>query len=349
MHHYLGIDLHKRSSTWVLLDADRTVRQKRTVPCTPEAVRTAAASLPAPPSEVSVAVEPVCGWRWFTGVLMDAGFDVHIANPAKTRLIAESRMKHDTLDARLLAELLRSGFLPESYRVPDDIHALRSLTRERGFLAHVRVNVLCRLHGIIGRRGLHLTEHRPDSAPGRRELAESGDPELVEMLRLLHELDAHLAPLTARVRSLASSLPVPTLLMTMPGVGPITALTVYAEVADFGRFPSAEKLAAYAGLVPSQRSSGSRVRGGHITKLGSAHLRTAIIEAAFRIRERDERLHAQYLRLVPVCGARRARVALARKMLVILWHMVQSGRPYADPLPSARTPKRDDLVCSLAH
>ena len=347
--HYLGIDLHKRSSTWVLLDHERKTRLKRTVTCTPEQVRAAVKMLPVEPTSVQVAIEPVCGWRWFTGILIESGMDVRIANPAKTRLIAESRLKHDALDALMLAELLRSGFLPESYRAPEDIARLRSIFRERAFLVHMRVNVLCRLHGLIGRRGLHLTMHNPARVAGRAEIQESGDPELIEMLCLIDELDAHVKPLTAQIGQLARSLPIPKLLMTMPGVGTITALAIYAEVGDFSRFLGAEKLTAYAGLVPSQRSSGQRVRGGHITKMGSEFLRTSVIEAAFRIRAcSDERLWSFYTRLVPTCGARRARVALARKMLLILWHMVKRNTPYL-PLLSDSAPKRADLVSSLAH
>jgi transposase len=333
----------------VLLDSERKVLLKQSVACLPQHVTAAVKRLPVAPDAVRVAIEPVLGWRWFTGLLIEAGMDVHIANPIKTRLIAESRLKHDTLDALMLAELLKSGFFAESYRAPDDIVRLRSLVRERKYLVHLRINVLCRMHGVIGRRGLHLTLHNPTRVAGRKEVEASGDAELIEMLRLVEELEAHIKPLDARIGQFARSLQVPKLLMTMPGVGSITALAVYAEVADFSRFPAAEKLAAYAGLVPSQRSSGTHVRHGHITKMGTEFLRTAMIEAAFRIRPTsDERLYGFYQRLVPSCGARRARVALARKMLTIFWFMVTRNAPYA-PLSSESTPKRDDLVCSLAH
>lgn len=111
---YLGVDLHKASSTWVLLDRERSVRLKKTVPNTPQHVEAGIASLPFDPSSIEVAVEPVCAWRWFSDTLGKHGMQVHIANPLKTRLIAESRMKHDTLDALMLAELLKSGYLPEA-------------------------------------------------------------------------------------------------------------------------------------------------------------------------------------------------------------------------------------------
>jgi transposase len=148
---YLGIDLHKASSTWVLLDPDRKVLKKPIVPCSPPFVKAAVRSLPIDPTLISAAVEPVCGWRWFAALLEEHGIDVHVGNPLKTRLIAESRLKHDALDARMLAELLRSGFLPESYRAPDDIRLIRELVRERTFLMFVRTSVKNRLHGVLRR------------------------------------------------------------------------------------------------------------------------------------------------------------------------------------------------------
>jgi hypothetical protein len=116
---YLGIDLHKTSSTWVLLDRDRTVRLKKTVPCTPQDLQAGINSLPIDPASIEAVVEPVCAWRWFSDTLERHGIRVHVANPLRTRLIAESRLKHDTLDARMLAELLKSGFLPAEVKLAD--------------------------------------------------------------------------------------------------------------------------------------------------------------------------------------------------------------------------------------
>ena len=345
---YLGIDLHKKSSTWVLLNNARQVLLKRTVPCTPAEVAAALRALPVPADRIKAVVEPVLAWRWFSGMLMEAGIDVRIANPLKTRLIAESKMKHDILDAHTLAELVRADFLPEAYRAPDDIAHLRSLVRERKFLAHMRINVLCRLHGLIGSIGRHAFPHNPMRVPGQRQIRESGCGELNEMLDLIKEIDNHIKPLNQRIAKLARTLPVPKLLLTMPGVGAFTALTVYAEVGDFSRFPSAEQLAAYAGLVPSQRSSAQHVRTGHITRMGSRILRSALVEAAFAIRPKSAHLHQFYERLAATRGSKRARVALARKMLTIMWHMVATNTAYIAP-SSDSVPKRVELVTRLAH
>ena len=118
----------------------------------------------------------------------------------------------------------------------------------------------------------------------------------------------------------------------MPGVGTITALTVIAEVGDFSRFEKAEKLASFAGLVPKQRSSGEKVRLGGITHLGSKYLRTAMVETAMRIRPGYAPELQNFVDTVKIGSSpKRARVALARKMLTIMWMMIRKNVEY-DPL-----------------
>lgn len=325
---YLGIDLHKRSSVWVLIDAARKEIARHTVPCTPDAVTRALSLLPSD-GTVSAAIEPVSGWRWYTTLLERAGIDVHVANPLKTRLIADSKLKYDTVDARTLAELLRADFLPESYKAPPDIAELRELMRERLYLVYARTSAKNRIHGIVSRR-----------LPGEALTT----PEYASLIDLVKELTLLIKPVDAKVKTIASRHPVASLLMTMPTVGPVTSLTIVAEVGDFGRFSTPRHLASYAGLAPSERSSGTSTRRGHITKIGSRFLRAAIVEAAFRVRpHHDPQLVSFLERLIPVCGKKRARVALGRKMLTIMWHMVKRNTPYhsASPLGSV---KRADLA-----
>ena len=119
----------------------------------------------------------------------------------------------------------------------------------------------------------------------------------------------------------------------------------FAEVDDFSRFSNGKKLASFAGLIPRQRSSGEVIRYGAITHAGSAPLRTALVETAMRIRESNApELFAFVKRLTPLCGAKKARVALARKLLVIMWKMVTTNTLYNPKiLSSSRTTNVSDL------
>ena len=125
----LGIDLHKKSSVWVLIDDERTVLWKGDVASHPDDINRTIKKLSIPPATIRAAIEPVTGWRWVVAQLRDAGMDVHIANPQKVRLIAQSDQKHDKGDALMLAELLRSGYFPEAHRASDEMYYLRSILR----------------------------------------------------------------------------------------------------------------------------------------------------------------------------------------------------------------------------
>jgi transposase len=118
------------------------------------------------------------------------------------------------------------------------------------------------------------------------------------------------------------------LLETIPGVGPILALTILAEIGDVERFHSAKHLSSYAGLVPSTRQSGETARHGHITKQGSAWLRWALVEAAIHASMRPGPLKNQYMKLKRRKGGKIARVAIARKLATYIYHMLKEGKDF---------------------
>jgi len=329
--YFLGIDLHKRSSVWVLLDASKTIVQTESIVCTKQAVEEGLNKFNVDWHSVKAAIEPVCGWRWVANHLRREGLDVRIVNPFKTRLIAENRLKHDKIDATILAELLRADFLPESYWAPDEVCRLRELVRHRAYLVRLRTSVKNRIHGTFGRNG----EGEEIVNPLRKSNSKKVEPLLTEELRnlfsLLNEFSKKIKPLDLEIAKEARRHSVARLLMTMPAVGPITALTIAAEVGDWERFDTPAQLTSFAGLVPRQRSSGQNVRFGRITKAGSRVLRYSIVEAALRIRDTyDIRLNSFLARLKETHGAKQARVALARKMLSIMWYMIKRNEPYKD-------------------
>jgi transposase len=255
---------------------------------------------------------------------------VHVAHPRKMQLIAQSTKKTDTEDARALANLLQAGYFPEAHKSSDSIYRLRLLIRERTFIIQKRTSVKNQIHGIATTQGLHLIDSgNPLFKKGKAAIMASDNFVLKQLHYLVEDLDRRVIPFDEQLLIEYAKHPVAKLLMTFPGVGIITALTIIAEVDDFTRFSSGKKLASFAGLVPRQRSSGESVRYGSITHAGSAPLRTALVETAMRIRVGNApELYAFVARLTPVCGAKKARVALARKLLCIMWKMVITNTPY---------------------
>lgn len=326
----LGIDLHKRTSAWVLINHKREELWKKSVPVHPLHFTTAIEQMPVPPKEVQVAIEPVCGWRWVMDLLEDKEFEVHAANPRKLRLIAQNKHKHDRGDAKFLAELLSSGFFPESHKISDRTYRLRSLIRERLHLIKVRTGVKNRIHGLATARGLHkLNNLNPLSASSREQLKDMEPVIFEELLDFLNDLNDRINSYDKLLKEIFDEFPKAKLISTMPGIGRLSALTILSEVDDFSRFRKGDHLASFAGLVPRQRSSGASVRLGSITNEGSRILKTTMVEAAMRVREKNAPELFKFVERVSVSsGRKRARVALARKMLALIFSMVKNNTAY---------------------
>lgn len=329
---YVGVDWHKRTSTWVAINEEREKVYERVWECTPEAVESAVSSLPAKPEETKLAVEPVCGWRWMTSICSEIGIDVRIANTIKLRQIAESGQKTDKNDALTLAELLRADYLPEAYKVPDDIYELRMLVRERAHFISQSTATKCRIHSVCTQRGSHQTAEQPLHKAGWDALynEQSG---LYEMFKSLEEIKVHVTNLEKRIAETIKETSTYKILLSLPGVGPVTAAAIYAEVGDFKRFKTPATLISYAGIYPKERSSGDTKRYGSISKAGSRVLRYSIIEAAMRVRE-TEKSHNLYTHYLSAKDrhktAKQARIVVAHKLLTIAWHLVNRGIQYND-------------------
>lgn len=328
--HFLGIDLHKKNLVWSLLDADGTELMNETVRSHPDYISTALKGLSVPITSITAVIEPTCGWRWVSKLLEEQGCTVKYAHPLKVRMIADGTEKTDRRDAFTLANLLRTGYLPEAYRVPDDIYQLRTLVRERTAVVRARADAYNRLHGISTTQGIHIIPgQNPRSKDGVEYIKDSDNIVLKELLSLIDTLTERINVYDELLQTEAKQYPDVARLMTMPGVGIITAATVVAEVGDFTRFGTPKQLAKYAGLVPKQRSSGERVRHGGITRAGSSILRSTLVEAAMRIHQKGApELYGFVSRLQQRTGKKPSRVALARKLLTLMWHLVTKETTY---------------------
>ena len=328
--HILGIDLHKRSLVWSLLDETGTELWCETVKAHPDHISTALTRLSVPPEHVTAVIEPTCGWRWVSVLLEEHGVSVKYAHPLKVRMIAESTEKTDRRDAFTLANLWRTGYLPEAYRVSDDIYHLRTLVRERTAIVRARADAYNRLHGIATTQGIHtIPKQNPRSKDGLQHIKDGDNVVLKELLTLTAVLGERIAVYDRLLEQQRGHHPDIARLMTMPGIGIITAATVVAEVGDFARFNTPKQLAKYAGLVPKQRSSGEKTRYGGITRAGSSLLRSTLVEAAMRIHEKGApELYGFVSRLNQTTGKKPTRVALARKLLTLMWYLATRETTY---------------------
>lgn len=325
---YIGIDLHKRSQTWVVLgEKDNIKLLTRTYLVTPQAIDEAHNQAKKFGNHLIAFIEPVCGWIWVVKQLKTLGVEVHISNPRKIRMIADSLKKTDEEDAYILAKLLKTGNAYESYECDLETRKHRSLSRERCFLVNTRASIKTRLESIVTRDGNHAFS---PSLRNRTKISVSND-EIKIHLDAIQAMDSIIKKVEKEIENNPDYKKEEIKrLLTIPGIGPVSANVIVAEVGDFDRFKKPQHLTSFAGLVPRERSSGGKQKLGGITHAGSPYLRYVLIESAMRIRdtEKTQALYSFYKKIKNKSGAMKARVALARKILTIIWFMMKNKQNY---------------------
>jgi transposase len=318
---YVGVDLHKTSCWVTVLDADGHVLESRRIGTTKPELLEFFGKVRKP---AALAVEATLNWYYFLNVMEPLGLELHLVHALKTRAIASARIKHDRLDSRVLAELLRTGFLAEAWIAPRKVREERQLLRYRVHTVQWATRAKNSIHGVLNRNGIRSPFGSPFGVKGRSflkevELARTDRWEVDGQLERLDLLGTQLAALDREIRRKAKASPVARALEQVPGIGPFIASLIIAEVGDIRRFPSAKHLVSYTGLAPSLYASGEHRWGGPITKQGSSVLRWALVQAAHRA-ALSPRFNGFYQRQRDRHGASRAAVALARKLVVIVFY-----------------------------
>jgi len=338
---YVGVDLHKKVITACVMDANRKILDERKLyPNEPHRIVEFFEGL----GEYRVVLEATSSYSWFVELLEPTAEEVVLANPAKMRVIAESTRKTDKLDARVLAEFLARDMIPRAYMPTPRQRQHRALVRHRKYLRERATAVKCKIRHV-------LADYNAD----RRDLFSAGGGEAYLRALKLNEVDRfrladlwnewesiekRLARTAAKIKAFAKEAPraeaeARALLKTAPGVGVVTAEVVLCELGDARRFKDAKAVCSYAGLVPIVRQTGGKKsKDGRITKQGPGLLRWALVEAAWRLVASSPRWSGTYQRIKKRNGAKRAIVAVARKLLCVLYAMLRDSKPYR-PLPAA--------------
>lgn len=330
--HYYGIDVHKRFCAFTCIDGGGRVIRRGRVANTPETL----GQMVAPSGGEAVAVLEATGnWTYIYDTLEPWVAELILAHPLMVRAIAAAKVKTDRIDADTLAQLLRAGLIPRSYVPPSEVRELRDWLRSRTAVVRMATQLKNRVHAILAKNGLVSPLSDLFGKRGRAwlqavELKPVHRRIVERYLAILDSLQADVREVTAEVYGQAQQDPRARLLMTIPGIGPLTALLFLAEVGDLQRFPDAAKLVSFAGLAPRVRASGGRVHLGHITKQGSSWLRWTFTEAAARIGQSQRPLGQYYRRIQARHGSQTAITALARKLLTIAYFVVKTGRPYEE-------------------
>jgi transposase len=339
----VGMDVHVRNSFLCVTDPEGQLLKRGRVGNTLDQISQFLGALPGGDQPLKVVLESTTNSRAIQQMMLEygkgAGVDVQaqVLNPRKLRVIAESVTKCDKLDAAVLNELARSNLkLPACYVPDDEMFALREHLRARSDLVRMRTMLKNRTHSILHRRGILNPLKDLFTKPGRQwlsemKLDEAGRQILDRYLAVIDQLEESIDESTASLNQLSRSqrwCKQVALLRTMPGVGPVTSLTILAELGDINRFASRASVSNYAGIVPVLRSSNEKSFSGHITHRGPAHLRSVLVEAAWTSVGRVPQYAALYNRVAAKKAKQIAIVAVARRMLEDAWTMLKNDEVF---------------------
>jgi transposase len=241
---WVGIDLHRKRSHIAVIDEQGELTLSRRIVNDRD---TFLELLGDPGAGAHVALEATYGWEWLAELLEEAGYDLHLAHPLRTRAIAAARVKTDAIDAKTLAHLLRTGFLPEAYVAPRELRDLRELLRHRATLTRMRSAVKNRVHAILAKHGI-ANEHSDLFGKGGREFLEQLElrdaprRRLDSLMSLICDFDREIETTTREIEERAKADDRVEVLTQIRGVGRYTAMLIIAEIGDITRFPTARHL-----------------------------------------------------------------------------------------------------------
>ncbi len=342
----VGLDIHRVFAEAVMLE-DGAVRRLGRIGMTRDHLAAFARSLT---HDDHVVVEATGNASAVAEVIRPYVGRVVIANPRQVRLIAEARIKTDVIDATVLARLYASGFLPEVW-IPDEATlSLRRQVTRRTQIVRQRARLKTIVQSILHTHLVPPCPHADLFGPrGRAWLlaqplpADEGDA-LARHLREYDRLSEDLKVVERELARDARADPNVTRLMTIPGIDMVVAVGLMAAIGPVERFAGPDRLVAYLGLNPSVHQSGEgRPRHGRITKQGRSHARTMLVEAAWQAVRGPGPLRAFFRRVSGRRGPHVAAVAVARKLLVIIWHLLTRGEDYAWVRPALHAKKLRDL------
>ncbi len=337
---WVGIDLH-RLQWHVTIRTQDTELFTGSIPGQWTSLRALFERYPA--EQVHVVYEAGYFGFWLYDVLIQWGADCIVTPPSLLPQESGNRVKTDRRDSRKLALLLTKGMLNAVWVPSLEQRTHRDVLRRRQTLMQDRVRTQSRIKAQLQLYGMALEPPRGMwtqryfrqlcSLTWMNDWQQETFQRLLAQYSFLSDQIKLQTDLIQQLGSLERYTHDVTLLRTLGGVGLLSAMEILLELPEMRRFRRAEQLAAYVGLTPSQYSSGEHIRMGRITRSGKSHLRATLVELAWRVVAKNPAVRAVYLRLKARTGAKRAIVAVARRLLLCIRRMILDHQSYVMPEP----------------
>lgn len=335
MDHYAGIDVSLECSSVCVVGSNGKIVREAKVASEPEALINWFGSLGFGLARIGLEAGPLS--QWLYAAMKQAGLAVelletrHVSNAFKAMPV-----KSDRNDARNIAQLMRLGWFRPVHCKSMDAQEVRAMLTARKLVQSKLLDVENSLRGILRGFGLKVGKTTRTSFAGRIEELVQGHPSLQEigsaLLRAWAVLLAEFNGFEKRVRAMSRLHEQARLLMSTPAVGPIVSLTFACAIDDPSRFTSAKRAGPHFGLTPKKYQSGETDYSGRISKLGDASVREALYEAAHIMLTKPikgcSQLKSWAMRIARRAGMNKAKVALARKLAVIMLRMLKDNKPF---------------------
>ena len=330
---YVGIDLHKKTISVCVVNQAREVLMRRRFYCSDTA---AIERFFSELGEFEMVVEATASYEWLFRLLEPLAQRAILAHPKKLRIIAESTRKNDKLDAQVLAEFLAMDMIPTSYRPTPRQREHRRFVRQRDAVQRRITSAKNRVRRILSDYNADIAGLFTQKGMAYLRSVNLSDADRFAIDQIASEFEflcGQLRECDRRLDEFARTAPAAetearVLLHSIPGVGRVTTEVVLSELADVNRFRSQKQVVAYAGLAPGQRESAGKSRELHIEKNGSKRLRWILVEAAWQLVRRTARWRTIYENLKQRLRAKKAIVAVARRLLCMMTAILKSGEAY---------------------
>lgn len=331
---YLGIDLHLKRTYTVLMDHQGQVIDERRLPNSEMATYLKENV----PKETYAVLEATRNWPFMFDLLTEHVERVELAHPKELKAISAAAVKTDSVDARTLANLARTNYLPIAYAAPSEIRDLRLELRHRDSLVSQRTQAKNRIHAVLASYNLVSPKSDLFSVSGREFLDEvmqsSLRPAAVRSIQrdldLIDYLSEQITEIEHSIQLDPEQERMVKILCTMPGIGRLGAIILLAEIGDVQRFKSPKALCNWAGLTPRVRSSDKIIRHGHISKQGPALVRATMTRAATVASRCSKQWYKIHEKISLHASRKVAKVAVARRLLTVIYFMLKRQEPYQE-------------------
>src|SRR3990172_4280593 len=320
--YYVGLDIHKKTISYCIKLQDGKIVRHGEIAAKRKALHQWTSELPGP---WKGAMEATMFTGWVYDFLKPHALELKVSHPEMLKAITAAKKKNDRADSEKIADLLRVNLLPECYMASEEIRELRRVLRYRNMIVRTAVKMKNKISGLLMEVGATYSKKRLHGKKYFNELLERVEDVPPSVNDLLCLSRSGFEMFQGVQKKLLDTLRENDLirerverLMTIPGIGEVTALTWALEIGNASRFSSTRQAVSYCGLCSAQKESGGKEQRGPISKKRNKHLQTVLIEAAKLAPRWSEQLAAIHAKELERAPRNRATLAVARKLVAYM-------------------------------